>query len=148
MGTDDDGLEVLDAASCRDLLRTVPVGRLAWAGPDGRVEIRLLNVGLDGDELVFRVADGSVLDAVRTGCPLTFEADRIEAALRTGWTVVVVGHGIEDAAGAVAGRVTPWARGDRPWAVRLRPERITGRRVRLAPGGVTVVDLPAEEVEP
>ncbi|HSK58130.1 MAG TPA: pyridoxamine 5'-phosphate oxidase family protein [Actinomycetospora sp.] len=147
MGTTDDVLEVLDAAACRDLVRTVPVGRLAWAEPDGHVEIRLLNVGLDGDDLVFRVADGPVLDAVRAGRPLTFEADRIEAALRTGWSVVVVGHGAEDAPSAVEGQVTPWVRAERPWTIRLCPERITGRRVRLAAGGVAVVDL-SEDEEP
>lgn len=149
MDTADDGLEVLDAASCRDLLRTVPVGRVAWAGPDGWVEVRPVNVGLDGDDLVFRVRDGSVLDAVRAGRPLTLEADQIEAALRTGWSVQVLGRGTEEIPGSAAeGRVAPWARGERPRTIRLRPEQITGRRVRLSPGEVLVVRLPEEDTEP
>lgn len=150
MDTGDDGLEVLDATACRALLGTVPVGRLAWAEPDGHVEVRLVNVGVDGDDLVFRVADGPLLDAVRAGRPLTVEADRIEPALRTGWSVAAVGYGVEDPTGSAEGRVAPWARGSHPWTVRLRPQQITGRRVRLTPGEVVVVHLPREDedVEP
>jgi hypothetical protein len=82
---------------------------------------------------------------VRAGRPLTVEADRIEPALRTGWSVQAVGYGAEDATGPAEGPVTPWARGPHPWTIRLRPRQITGRRVRLAPGEVVVVHLPREE---
>ncbi|WP_324615516.1 pyridoxamine 5'-phosphate oxidase family protein [Streptomyces sp. Mg1] len=66
---------------------------------------------------------------------MAFEADRIDDAMKQGWSVMAVGEaeGVVDAAGkqrldAVA-RSMPWAGGDRTHWMKITPIRITGRRV-------------------
>src|SRR5690349_15487907 len=50
-----------------------------------------VNFVVDGDTIVFSTSEGEKLDAVREGRILTFEVDDVELALRTGWSVLVVG---------------------------------------------------------
>lgn len=146
---DEGGVDVLDRTTCLDLLRTVEVGRLAWADDDGRIQVRPVNFGLDGESVLIRCRDGAMLAAARGERPVSFEADAIEPALRTGWSVLVVGAGSEVRPGpeadVLAGLVEPWATGQRPHLLRLRAEEITGRRLRLGPGAVSVVRLGADE---
>ena len=82
--SDDGRLEALDRQDCLDLLRTVSVGRLAWSDRDGRVQIRPVNFVLDpgpdpGPDtacVLVRCRDGGMLEAVRHGRPVSFEADQ------------------------------------------------------------------------
>jgi uncharacterized protein len=141
----DDRLDVLDRRSCLELLATATVGRIGWAAQDGRVEIRLVNIALDGEDVVIRCEPGTMLDALHTGRAVAVEADALEPALRTGWTVVVTGRAAEVDAGPQAERlvdlVQPWAGGERRHLIRVRAEQVTGRRLRLTAGGSTVVSL-------
>jgi hypothetical protein len=144
-------LQHLDPAACLALIQRVQVGRVAWAEEDGVVTVLPVNFVLDGDELVFATAQGAKPDAVRAGRPLTFEADDLEPALRTAWSVLVVGVGdIVTDPGEVerlqALPLTSWIRSPEPTLVRLAPRQITGRRIPLHPGGVTTerVDDPDE----
>ncbi|MBT2212662.1 pyridoxamine 5'-phosphate oxidase family protein [Actinomadura sp. NEAU-AAG7] len=141
-------LEPLDPGICLALLQDVPVGRIAWAGQDGTVTVLPVNFAMDGDALVFMTAPGAKLDAVRGGRPLTFEADDLEPALRTAWSVLLTGPAevVTDPAeterlGALP--LAPWARPAGARFVRLTPHKITGRRIPLHPGGVT-----SERVDP
>lgn len=148
--TPEDGPEVLDRSTCLRLLRTVAVGRLAWAAADGRIEIRPVTFALDGPDVMIRCQAGSMHSAIRDGRPVSFEADLLEPALRTGWSVLVVGTGEEIGADAEQGAasVRPWAQGDRPYLVRLRAGDVTGRRLRPAAGDITIVRLDPETTRP
>ncbi|MEW9551012.1 pyridoxamine 5'-phosphate oxidase family protein [Nonomuraea sp. NPDC050783] len=137
-------LEVLGRDACLALLAAVTVGRLAWPAPGGRPEVVPVNFVLDGGDLVFRISRrGGEITAVEHGVPLSFEADDLEPALRVGWSVLVSGRAavvtgaaeirrLEELAGA------PWVALPEPVFVRLRAEEVTGRRLPLHPGGVTV----------
>ncbi|MGE3287781.1 MAG: pyridoxamine 5'-phosphate oxidase family protein [Pseudonocardia sp.] len=150
--TDDGRLEALDRQDCLDLLRTVSVGRLAWSDRDGRVQIRPVNFVLDpgpdpGPDtacVLVRCRDGGMLEAVRHGRPVSFEADQLEPALRAGWSVLVVARSVTISTVTDSGDTRlpePWAGAERPHVLRLTPETITGRRLRLVGGDISVVRL-------
>lgn len=134
-------LETLDRGTCLDLLATVAVGRLAWAGADARVQVRPVNFVVDGSDVLVRCQDGAMLDAARAGRPFSFEADQVEPALRGGWSVLVVCAGAQVTDGSGAPLPEPWAAGERPHVLRLVPEAVTGRRLQLAGGEISVVRL-------
>ena len=141
----DEGFEILDRATCLELLATAQVGRLAWATVDGRVHIRPVNYILAGADIIVRTAMGSILAAALAKLPVTFEADELEPALETGWSVVVVGIaedlGSTAEAALLRESVRPWARGSRPNVVRIRASEVTGRRLQPRSGPIVVVRL-------
>ncbi|RFU39581.1 pyridoxamine 5'-phosphate oxidase family protein [Actinomadura logoneensis] len=136
--------DVLDRTACLRLLETAAVGRVAWTGAGGRTVVLPVNFFLDGDAIVFRSAPGDKLDAVRTGRELAFEADDTEPALRTGWSVLV--HGVAtvvddpaDAARLADRSPAAWFELPEASFVRVVPEEITGRRLPLHLGEVSLV---------
>jgi nitroimidazol reductase NimA-like FMN-containing flavoprotein (pyridoxamine 5'-phosphate oxidase superfamily) len=136
------GLQILDGDTCLALLQSVPVGRVAWAGDDGTASVLPVNFVLDGTAVVFATAPGAKMDAIHAGRPLTFEADDLEPALRTAWSVVVTGPAQVVTDPAEIERLkslplAPWIAAPKPFFARLTPEKITGRRIPLHPGGVT-----------
>ncbi|MFA1542687.1 pyridoxamine 5'-phosphate oxidase family protein [Actinomadura monticuli] len=141
-------LQELDLATCLALVRQVAVGRIAWAGEDGTVTVLPVNFVLDGEAPVFSTAPGAKLDAIRGGRPLTFEADDLEPALRTAWSVLITGHAeiVTDPGEIERLRqlpLTPWIRSPKDVLIRLAPRHISGRRIPLHAGGVTT-----EEIDP
>ncbi len=130
--------EMLGRAQCLDLLAGAAVGRLALI-VDGHPEILPVNYILDGDAVVFRTAEGTVL----THASLTevaFQVDHFDESHQSGWSVMVKGQAddIGDAIDATSERLrrlslVPWAPGKRDrWFV-IRPREITGRQVRVTP---------------
>lgn len=137
-----DELQYLDQATCLTLIEPVAVGRIAWAEDDRTVTILPVNFVMDGEALVFTTAPGAKLDAVRGGRPLTFEADDLEPALRTAWSVLITGQAeiVTDPDERERLRklpLHPWIRSPKDLFVRLTPGRISGRRIPLHAGGVT-----------
>jgi nitroimidazol reductase NimA-like FMN-containing flavoprotein (pyridoxamine 5'-phosphate oxidase superfamily) len=145
VNTDVGPLEVLDRSTCLELLRTVGVGRLAWAETDGHVQVLPLNFALDGDDVVVRTGSGTLVTAVQAGRRLSFQADDLEPAVRGGWTVLITGAAQVVGPGSESERlarlVQPWAGGLKPVVVRLRAGDVKGRRLTLHGGGVRVVRL-------
>jgi nitroimidazol reductase NimA-like FMN-containing flavoprotein (pyridoxamine 5'-phosphate oxidase superfamily) len=145
MIADGNGFETLDRSTCLELLAAVQVGRLAWTTGDGRVHIRPVNYTLVGADIIIRTGMGSILAAALANLPVTFEADDLEPALKTGWSVVVIGTaedlGSTTEAAALRESVHPWARGSRPKVVRIRAGEITGRRLHPENGPIVVVRL-------
>jgi nitroimidazol reductase NimA-like FMN-containing flavoprotein (pyridoxamine 5'-phosphate oxidase superfamily) len=145
MAFPEDRLEVLDRRECLELLASVDVGRLAWARTDGRVQVRPVNFVLDRGDVMIRCRAGSMLDAVRGGRAVAFEADELEPALRAGWSVLIVGTAREVSPATNGERwaapAEPWAGGPRPHVVRVHGEEITGRRLRLTPAAAEAVYL-------
>jgi nitroimidazol reductase NimA-like FMN-containing flavoprotein (pyridoxamine 5'-phosphate oxidase superfamily) len=126
-------LQTLSPDECLDLLEPGGVGRVGFAAADG-IMMLPVNFTVSRKTIVFRTAPDSLL-AVYANAPVSFEADHIDEALRTGWSVLVHGHAhivtgerdvrqLEDRAA-----LEPWASGARDVYVRITPARITGRRV-------------------
>nr|WP_184829993.1 pyridoxamine 5'-phosphate oxidase family protein [Jiangella mangrovi] len=135
--SDFDGLEKLDRPACYRLLRTVPIGRIVFTEA-ALPAIQPVNFALDGDDVVIRTSSGSKLAAATRSAVVAFEADDYADASMTGWSVVIVGR--SDVVTDEAERrhldglgLTPWALGERPYYIRVRPEIVRGRRIRTRP---------------
>jgi nitroimidazol reductase NimA-like FMN-containing flavoprotein (pyridoxamine 5'-phosphate oxidase superfamily) len=126
-------LQVLGPEECLSLLEPGGIGRVGFAAADG-VMMLPVNFGVSRKTVVFRTAPDSLL-AVYANAQVSFEADHIDEALRTGWSVLVHGHAhivtderdvrrLEEQT-----RIEPWADGARDVYVRVVPNRITGRRI-------------------
>jgi nitroimidazol reductase NimA-like FMN-containing flavoprotein (pyridoxamine 5'-phosphate oxidase superfamily) len=131
-------IEELDEDQCLTLIAEGGIGRIAYTSRFGPAVLPVNYVWRDG-AVVFRTAENSPLDEdLRTGIAnadyrVAFEIDRIDAAARQGWSVLIQGPahhvtGAEEDAARETG-VEPWAPGDRELFVRIVPSRITGRRV-------------------
>ena len=99
---------------------------------------------IDGHSIVFSTSEGDKLDAVRGGRTLTFEVDDVEPALRTGWSVLVIGRGEVITDPAQVHRIeqlqlAPWVSLPDRVFVRILAAEITGRRLPLHPGKITIV---------
>jgi nitroimidazol reductase NimA-like FMN-containing flavoprotein (pyridoxamine 5'-phosphate oxidase superfamily) len=128
----------LSRAECIDRLASAHVGRLAFT-VDGRPEIFPINYALDGETVLFRTAEGTVLSHAGLR-EVAFEVDHIDEESRTGWSVVVHGHAddIADAIDATSERLREvplitWAPGQRGHWFAIRPQKITGRRLQVLP---------------
>lgn len=126
-------LEVLDRTQCLALLRTVRVGRLVFPEDSGPT-VHPVNFRLRENDVVIRVADGTKLRAALANDVVAFQADELDPDLRSGWTVTVVGHAqlirdIDEVVAVAGTFVQPWAEGPRNHFIRVRGDRITGRRL-------------------
>lgn len=132
--SDHRGSEVLDAAECDRLLTDTPVGRVSFLG-DGEPQILPVNYRYRGNAIVIRTTVGSKMDAAEMHNRFAFEIDGWDADGRTGWSVVVHGHGrvVEDEAEIAELErlgLEPWTknRGGDLW-IEILVDDITGRRV-------------------
>ncbi len=102
-----------------------------------------VNSVLDGKTIVFSTGPGDKLTAVRDGRRVSFEADDVERAVHTGWSVLVTGtaevvrepgqvHRIEQL------HLETWAPAIERLFIRLPMNEVTERRLPLRPGRVTV----------
>jgi len=136
----DEREQVLDRATSLALLRSVAVGRVAWATDSGEAVVLPVNFAVDGDDVLFRTAAGAKLDAVRSGRIISFEADDLEPGLHLGWSVMVSGPAevvAEEDQDSLDQVPLPWDRAPKPFLVRLHVSRVGGRQLPLRPGGVT-----------
>ncbi|MGW5129089.1 pyridoxamine 5'-phosphate oxidase family protein [Streptomyces sp. NPDC004069] len=121
---------------CRALLSTHGVGRVALTGPDGPAVLPV-NYDVVDDAVVFRTApDAAPAEAV--GQEVAFEVDHVDETMSRGWSVLAVGRAeaVTDAETVrrleARVRSDPWAGGPRTLWVRIRPARLTGRRITPA----------------
>lgn len=120
---------------CLALLHNEVVGRVAIAAPTG-VGIVPVNYAMYEGDIVFRTAPYSQLGTYGWHCQLAFEIDGADVATHQGWSVVVKGRAelVDDPSWVQAIREEndpqPWADGQRWLYIRLRPEEVTGRRIR------------------
>lgn len=134
-------LEVLDRVQCLDLLDTARVGRLCFTDR-GVPAVQPVNYRLFRGDPVIRVAGGAKLAAAVTRAVVAFEVDDLDHELRSGWNVTVVGP---------AGRITDvdelvavsgiwlrsWAPGRLDAFVRIRTDRVSGRRLHRLRNGAS-----------
>ncbi|MUL85015.1 MULTISPECIES: pyridoxamine 5'-phosphate oxidase family protein [unclassified Mycolicibacterium] len=127
-------IDVLTRRQCLDLLERVRVGRLVFT-EDALPAVQPVNFRVWHDDVVIRVAGGPKLVAATDHQVVAFQADELDADLRQGWSVTIVGHAEPitdvDEQVAVAGTfVQPWVDGRRDHFVRIRSEKVTGRQLR------------------
>lgn len=132
--TDRNGLEVLDLATCLELLASQPVGRIAWV-EGGRPVVLPVNHVLLGSTVCFRTATGGKLDAAVMQREVAYEVDDHDERTRTGWSVLVRGQVdlvTDEARLAWLGSqgLVPWADPRDPSWASIRAEDVSGRRVR------------------
>lgn len=132
MELDRNGLQVLDRAECLRLLRSAPVGRIGITS-GALPTILPVNFLIDGDQLLIRTGRGSKLDAATRNAVVAFEVDSVDAATRSGWSVVVTGVAREVPADEVAAldlsRLERWAPGEDGRVVSVSLDVVSGRRV-------------------
>ena len=129
---DAEGLEVLVAEQCLELLGAAGLGRIAvtiGAVPAiFPVHYRLL----DG-QIVFRTGEGTNLHTASANTVVAFEVDEVDPSWAAGWSVLVVGVAREiqdDGAIAHALEQTPdlWDAGDGAHVISILPAFVSGRR--------------------
>lgn len=121
----------MSPAECREALAGRPVGRVAYADPDGPIVIPV-NYVLDDDDVLFRIRSWTSMARGLHG-PVSFQVDDFDEFNQSGWSVLVRGEVyFVDHDGGRAGdrpRPVPWVEGDRELLVRLSPLHTSGRRL-------------------
>lgn len=123
----------LDPTTCRQLLGSASVGRIAFNGEPSPT-ILPVNYTMHQGVVLFRTAEGSKLDAAAAGVAATFEVDGVDHDHDAGWSVVVRGRLTEmddpdDDLVAAADAIQPLVGGSRPYLVTLSTDEVTGRRI-------------------
>jgi uncharacterized protein len=133
--TDRHGLEVLSLAQCLTLLRSRPLGRLAYLDR-GAPTVVPVNHLVDGSSVVLRTLSGGKMDAAFVNKPVAFQLDDHDPARGTGWSVVVRGNAeVLDDPELIArydDELDSWAvahDAEVAW-VRILADEVTGRRLR------------------
>jgi nitroimidazol reductase NimA-like FMN-containing flavoprotein (pyridoxamine 5'-phosphate oxidase superfamily) len=122
-------IDRLDVTDCYVLLRGRTLGRVAIKLADDLVILPVYYAVMD-DDIVFRTAPGTKLDAAVLRTRVAFEVD----GTAPGWSVLVRGHAEElrDPAEQQHARHllgSDWPAGERDLLVRIRAEQVTGRRL-------------------
>lgn len=129
--------EQLTRSECFELLAGESVGRVAFVDDCGLVVVPV-NYVLDRHMVMIRTDEGAKLDVAIRGGRVAFEVDRVDAATRTGWSVLVRGEAIEVTDPHELARLRelpldPWAPGVKGHYLRILPATLSGRRIG-APG--------------
>ena len=127
-------LHAMSHTECYDLLRTESIARFAYIARAGVPDIVPVNYLLDGEDVLIRSGPGPKLQAAERREMVALEMDAIAPGDRTARSVVVAGRAerlSDHEAHALEERLadTPWAAGPRRHVIRVRPTRVTGRRL-------------------
>jgi uncharacterized protein len=125
----------LEHHECWAMLRTVSVGRLAVL-VDGRPDIFPINYAVDGGTLVFRTGEGTKLSGASGDAAVALEADGVDSATGLAWSVVVKGTGrvvtgTDEVLDTSQLYLFPWQAGRKDAFVRITPDSVTGRRLKV-----------------
>ncbi|HEX9889983.1 MAG TPA: pyridoxamine 5'-phosphate oxidase family protein [Nitriliruptorales bacterium] len=134
MRFDANGLEILAREECVRLLGTVVIGRVVTTMRALPVALPV-NFAVVDDAIVFRSSSGTKLYAAARSAVVGFQADQMDPATQTGWSVLVVGtaSAVDTAAVAEQGLEDlvprPWAPGPFPSFLSIAMVEVTGRRI-------------------
>jgi nitroimidazol reductase NimA-like FMN-containing flavoprotein (pyridoxamine 5'-phosphate oxidase superfamily) len=134
---DTEGLKILTEQECRELLGTVPLGRIVFTDR-ALPAIQPVNFVLADGDVVILTAAGSKLAAATRNAVVAFEIDEFDHAVDTGWSVVVIGHARVIAEDGELRRMQalplkPWNEGEPVHYIAITPELISGRRLPKSP---------------
>lgn len=129
--------EALDEEECRALIRTAPLGRLAFTEA-ALPTILPVHFHLRDEEVVIASLSGSKVSSARRGDIVAFEVDGYDTATREGWTANVVGPSrlITDHADVAALDLldfAPWTRDQDRHYIAVQIGLLRGRRLTRRP---------------
>ncbi|MBN0043710.1 pyridoxamine 5'-phosphate oxidase family protein [Streptomyces actuosus] len=129
-----DGFRELDRQECLRLMAKVPVGRVVFTR-QALPAVLPVNFRVDADGAVL-LCTSAASDLVRAvdGAVVAFEADEIDSARFSGWSVVVTGPAAvitDPAEHERLARTGPRSWAPSPWEVfvRIEPDLVTGREL-------------------
>jgi uncharacterized protein len=131
------GLEVLDRATCLQLLAGAHRGRVAINL--GALPIILpVRYVLDDDRVLMSVTVGSALDRATDGAVVAFQVEGVDQHLEQEWSVCAVGiaHRVDasdELTGASTATLAAWAPPVPTRLVGVTTDRLTGRRTVTDP---------------
>lgn len=129
---DSEGLRILTEDECRDLLGTVPLGRVVFTDR-ALPAVQPVSFALSDGEVIIVTEAGSKLSAAMRNAIVAFETDDFDPEIAEGWSVVVIGHArvIENGDNARL-RALPLKHrgpGEPTHYIAITPELISGRRL-------------------
>lgn len=131
---DSAGLEVLSPGDCLSLAMTAPIGRIVFT-EQALPAVQPVGFVIDDGCVIIRTTEGTKLADALHSAIVAFEVDDFDAMAETGWSVTVVGHAESvldprEAARLARLPLRAWAPGKPDRFIRIRPEYMTGRRIR------------------
>ncbi|MGW2700075.1 pyridoxamine 5'-phosphate oxidase family protein [Streptomyces sp. NPDC001340] len=130
----DDGFRELARHECLRLMAKAPVGRIVYTR-QALPAVSPVSFSLEADgAVVVRTCEASDLVRAVDGAVVAFEADDVDTARRSGWSVVITGAAtvVTDPAEhedlARTGPVS-WATASKEVFIRIEPELVTGREM-------------------
>jgi len=122
----------LTVDECWRALEGTDLGRIGFdlgRGP----RIHPVNFVLDGRSVLVVTGEDTELalfeELFSAGATVAFEADEVDRASRTGWSVLLGGRLARVAHDEPVPDLRPWADGDRTQLLRIAPVEVTGRRL-------------------
>ncbi|WP_423822659.1 pyridoxamine 5'-phosphate oxidase family protein [Salinisphaera sp. SPP-AMP-43] len=128
MHTDEGRITELDEATCRQLLASHRVGRIA-INAEPSPEVLPVDYALRSDGLIFHSGLGTKQAAAARGQAATFQVDGVDMARRAGWSVMVRGRLVITDESESPELPEPLPGGERPYVVHLSLDTISGRRI-------------------
>jgi uncharacterized protein len=126
-------LDDIPETECLEILEQHSLGRIAVV-IDGQPQIFPVNYAMSGRIVAFRTGSGTKLSNA-PGSKVCFEIDGYDPSAGAGWSVMVLGEGIDatdsfdDVSWAARAAIPrPVAPGAKPVRIAIEPTRITGRR--------------------
>jgi nitroimidazol reductase NimA-like FMN-containing flavoprotein (pyridoxamine 5'-phosphate oxidase superfamily) len=133
MYSDGPALKQLSREECLMLMASVPVGRIIYTRR-ALPAVELVNFALDHGDIVIRTDRSGKLAAATRGAVVAFEADQLDLAGQSGWSVTAIGPSREMTDPAEIARLREiglrsWAPGTRNHFIRVTPVMLDGRRL-------------------
>jgi hypothetical protein len=146
MYSDGSALEQLSQDECLLLMASVSVGRIVYTRR-ALPAVELVNFALHHGDIIIRTDSGGKLAAATQHSVVAFEVDLLDADEQAGWSITAIGKSREVTDPAEIGQLqkiglTSWAPGVREHFIRISPEILNGRRLRVS-GQQTPADHPA-----
>ncbi|MFF9000471.1 pyridoxamine 5'-phosphate oxidase family protein [Streptomyces achromogenes] len=132
----------LDSGEALRLLGSVSFGRIVFTR-QALPTVRPVNHVLDNGDIVIRTYEGAALttragQAAGQGVVVAYEADAIDPDTHLGWSVVVTGYAHlvtdTDELARYQALLSPWVHRAMDYAVRIRPDLVTGVRLTADDG--------------
>ncbi|CAM4205207.1 pyridoxamine 5'-phosphate oxidase family protein [Kibdelosporangium persicum] len=131
---DSAGLELLSGPECLRLLAKVPIGRVVYTDR-ALPAVQPVTFALHERSVIIRTAAHTRLALAAAGKVVAFEADEFtEDRVRSGWSVVAIGHAMKVADPAEVEVVRqlglrPWNPDAEDFYLRISVEVVSGRRL-------------------
>jgi hypothetical protein len=134
MYSDGSALKQLSRDECLTLMASVPVGRIIYTRR-ALPAVELVNFALDHGDIVIRTDSNGKLAAAARGAVVAFEADQLDLAGQSGWSVTAIGPSREvtdpdEVARLQTIGLRSWAPGARDHFIRFSPVMLNGRHLR------------------